>query len=349
MRFLTRRERCARVDRAKDRANDQAAVGACSRPRPHHCRGSRSGASRTRTGGLLGAIQALAGPEFGLFAGFSIPRRPGWRPRFLADFRSFPLGSGQNRLFGPISRLTEPTSARLGPGFHECGSDEVHRSHPGGHTCLLVPGRRPVGVGGGDRIRAKRTARWPSAVRRRLRTASSRYRTKASGKASVSVRAWHGRGRSSPPAATFSSATASAFATSRPVRNSLTPSRAKDGRRRRRSRFRFADQGGLVLKQHARHPSGGPVMSARSGACRSRYRRRRERNGRLAKERPDRAPFRPSCGGSAAATAGSRPPARPRRPGPGAAASSAARNRSRRRRAPRRSRCAPDAPGRGWS
>ena len=115
------------------------------------------------------------------------------------------------------------------------------------------------------------------------------------------------------------------------------------------SRFRFADQGGLVLKQHARHPSGGPVLSARSGACRSRYRRRRERNGRLAKERPDRAPFRPSCGGSAAATAGSRPPARPRRPGPGAAASSAARNRSRRRRAPRRSRCAPDAPGRGWS
>ena len=35
------------------------------------CRGSSSGASRTRTGGLLGAIQALASLEFALFAGHS--------------------------------------------------------------------------------------------------------------------------------------------------------------------------------------------------------------------------------------------------------------------------------------
>jgi hypothetical protein len=42
-----------------------------------------------------------------------------------------------------------------------------------------------------------------------------------------------------------------------------------------------------------------------------------------AKGRPDRAPFQPSCGGWAAATAGSRPPARPGRSGPGAAARSA--------------------------
>ena len=255
----------------------------------------------------------------------------------------------KNRLFGPISRLTEPTSARLGPGFHECGSDEVHRSHPGGHTCLLVPGRRPVGVRGGDRIRGEADSSLALG-----RAAPFAHRFIAIQDEGVGQGERERQGLARPgsilaPAATFSSATASAFATSRPVRNSLTPSRAKDGRRRRRSRFRFADQGGLVLKQHARHPSGGPVLSARSGACRSRYRRRRERNSRLAKERPDRAPFRPSCGGSAAATAGSRPPARPRRPGPGAAASSAARNRSRRRRAPRRFRCAPDAPGRGWS
>ena len=39
---------------------------------PRRCRGSPSGASRTRTGGLLGAIQALAGTEFGLFAGNSV-------------------------------------------------------------------------------------------------------------------------------------------------------------------------------------------------------------------------------------------------------------------------------------
>src|SRR5918999_765865 len=53
------------------------------------------GASRTRTGDHLGAIQALASPEFGLFAGISLWWRLGVRLAFSASFRSFRLGSGQ--------------------------------------------------------------------------------------------------------------------------------------------------------------------------------------------------------------------------------------------------------------
>jgi hypothetical protein len=82
-------------------------------PNPRHCRAPPSGASRTRTGGLLGAIQATASPEFGLFAGFSRLWRPGWEPRVSTDFRPFRLRSGQReQFFGPISALLGGTAWR---------------------------------------------------------------------------------------------------------------------------------------------------------------------------------------------------------------------------------------------
>jgi hypothetical protein len=66
--------------------------------------GILDGASRTRTGGLLGAIQACASTEFGLFAGVSRWRWPGLRPALSASFRSFRLGSGQRSKVWPDLR-----------------------------------------------------------------------------------------------------------------------------------------------------------------------------------------------------------------------------------------------------
>src|SRR5688500_11190019 len=64
MGLLTQRERCA-ARRSGQRPGQRSGAGRLSQPlaqreNPRHYRGSPSGASRTRTGGLLGAIQALS-------------------------------------------------------------------------------------------------------------------------------------------------------------------------------------------------------------------------------------------------------------------------------------------------
>jgi hypothetical protein len=75
MRVLMQRERCA-ARRSGQRPGQRSSGSRrlyppARRRNPHQYRGSPSGASRTRTGGLLGAIQAVPSDEFALFAGNS--------------------------------------------------------------------------------------------------------------------------------------------------------------------------------------------------------------------------------------------------------------------------------------
>src|SRR5215207_10051293 len=107
MGLLIRRARCA-ARRSGQRPGQQPSGSRLSQPpakrqNPRHSRGSPNGASRTRTGGLLGAILALASPEFGLFCGVSAavetrPQGPHFRP-----VRPISAGIGpKKRVFGPI-------------------------------------------------------------------------------------------------------------------------------------------------------------------------------------------------------------------------------------------------------
>jgi hypothetical protein len=116
------------------------------RENPSTCWGSRSGASRTRTGDLLGAIQACASAEFGLFAGFSPRWRPGPRLAFSASFRPFRLGSGQRNGFLARSPVGPATPAELAalPTVH--ARNERHPSRQGDH--LLLCGSFDEGASG---------------------------------------------------------------------------------------------------------------------------------------------------------------------------------------------------------
>jgi hypothetical protein len=116
---------------------------------PRRCRGSPSGASRTRTGDLLGAIQALASPEFGLFAGVSRRSRLGLRPGFSASFRSFTLGSGQRTRSLARSAIDRPTA-----GVFTIGSERRTVSRAGTHL-LIVRSERLVGGEAGCRSRTR--------------------------------------------------------------------------------------------------------------------------------------------------------------------------------------------------
>src|ERR687895_747400 len=129
-RLLMRRTRCdsAEIGPKTGPRNRRRAVGATTpdASKPASQLGSSSGASGTRTGGLLGAIQALASPEFGLFAGFSLRWRPGLRLAFSASSGPFGPGSGQRT--GVLAR-----SLGLGGRRHE--------SEPSGWGSLSVIAR----------------------------------------------------------------------------------------------------------------------------------------------------------------------------------------------------------------
>src|SRR5215203_3161901 len=82
-------------------------------PKPASLLGSRDGASRTRTGGLLGAIQALASPEFLLICRVfaAVEARP--EARVFGQFAPISAGIGaKKRLFGRISADTLPPPRR---------------------------------------------------------------------------------------------------------------------------------------------------------------------------------------------------------------------------------------------
>src|SRR5918999_6284047 len=87
------------------------------------------GASRTRTGGLLGAIQALASTEFGLFAGISLWWRLGVTPAFSASFRSFRLRSGQRN---PVLARSPVTDLGDAPPKRSTSSCRRARERAGG-------------------------------------------------------------------------------------------------------------------------------------------------------------------------------------------------------------------------
>jgi hypothetical protein len=96
-----------------------------------------NGASRTRTGDLLGAIQACAGPEFGLFQGFRGGVRPVRRLALSASLRPFRLGSGQRNgslARSPVGRATPYRVSR---------SPQVRQSRAATDASAHIPAARP--------------------------------------------------------------------------------------------------------------------------------------------------------------------------------------------------------------
>jgi hypothetical protein len=86
---------------------------AAKRQNPRHSRDSLSGARGTRTPDLLGAIQACASPEFGVFAGFSRRLRPGLRLAFRPVSAHFGWDRAKNSTLWPDLRSGRPTPAGL--------------------------------------------------------------------------------------------------------------------------------------------------------------------------------------------------------------------------------------------
>jgi hypothetical protein len=131
------------VRRSGQRPGQHSRGGRLSQPsakrqNPRHCRGSGSGASRTRTGDLLGAIQACASPEFGSFAGISRCWRAGLRSVISASFRSFRLGSGQRNASLARSSICPCCVSPVGAPFHR---PAVRR---GRGRSLRTPAARPT-------------------------------------------------------------------------------------------------------------------------------------------------------------------------------------------------------------
>jgi hypothetical protein len=157
----------------------------------HAGRGFRSsGARGTRTPDLLGAIQALASPEFGLFAGVSRRSRLGLRPGFSASFRSFTLGSGQRTRSLAQSAIDRPTA-----GVFTIGSERrtVSRAGTPGHRPERAPGRRRGWL---PLAHEKRASRPPIRAREGRSSMAGRCPTRgASGcAAAVRLRPWVNRG-----------------------------------------------------------------------------------------------------------------------------------------------------------
>jgi hypothetical protein len=93
-------------DRAKDRANAHTAVALASARETRKrapLQGFSDGASRTRTGDLLGAIQGAHRLNVAVLQGVSGSKRPSTEPKVIRNLREFPgvLARGGIRVAKP--------------------------------------------------------------------------------------------------------------------------------------------------------------------------------------------------------------------------------------------------------
>src|SRR5918996_5970449 len=145
--LLMRRTRCdsAEIGPKTGPKNRRRAAGATppDASKPASQLGSSSGASRTRTGGLLGAIQALASTEFGCLQGFAVvaARR---EARIFGQFPPISARIGPRKQgFGPISGLAELRPPYL-PPVSQSAADAGRWLRAGAH--LLLVRQEPTGV-----------------------------------------------------------------------------------------------------------------------------------------------------------------------------------------------------------